>query len=428
MGDAEARLDLHDVDIADLTTTVAALGSVDVGDLFTYLTIDTATNSVIFSGANVYVQSGSGATDGAVNGLGNLIVGYDEDIAMTEFLYPPADRSGSHNLVVGEGHSYSSYGVILGGTLNTVSAPGGAVIGGVWNSASGWDSALVGGNSNTASGFYAATLGGSSNSASGDYASVAGGGLNTADADFSSILGGSTNSTTRDYATISGGVFNIAGGPVSSILGGNGQTTSADYETIPAAGGVGDLATYLTVDTATNSVIFSGANVYVQSGSGATDGALNGLGNLIIGYDETADDLGYGMYVESDHSGSHNLVVGMGNAYTSYGGLVAGMLNSLDGVGASVCGGTFNVASGLLSHVSGGGANRASGDYSSVVGGNSNGATAEQSAVLGGYFNNASALGATVSGGVFNSADGIYSSVLGGYFESTSEEDETYPN
>ena len=36
-------------------------------------------NDVYFEGCNVHVLSGSGATDGAINGLGNLVVGYNED-------------------------------------------------------------------------------------------------------------------------------------------------------------------------------------------------------------------------------------------------------------------------------------------------------------------------------------------------------------
>lgn len=57
----------------------------------------------VFEGANVMVTSGSGATAGPVNGLGNLIVGYDEVISSGT-----SDKSGSHNLVAGPGHNYSS--------------------------------------------------------------------------------------------------------------------------------------------------------------------------------------------------------------------------------------------------------------------------------------------------------------------------------
>ncbi len=40
-------------------------------------------NEVYFTGCNVNIRSGSGSTNGPVNGLGNLIVGYNE---------PPAPR------------------------------------------------------------------------------------------------------------------------------------------------------------------------------------------------------------------------------------------------------------------------------------------------------------------------------------------------
>ena len=48
--------------------------------------------------------------------------------------------------------------------------------------------------------------------------------------------------------------------------------------------GVDYLDSYVTVDPATSSIVFSGANVYVQDGSGDTDGDVNGLGNLCLLY------------------------------------------------------------------------------------------------------------------------------------------------
>ena len=112
--------------------------------------------------------------------------------------------------------------------------------------------------------------------------------------------------------------------------------------------GVEGLADYLVVDTATDSVVFSGANVYVRSGGGATDAAVNGLGNLIVGYgtDEGTSD---------DRTGSHNLVIGDDHAWSSYAGLVAGYANTLSGPYASVTGGWANTASGQRASVSGGG-------------------------------------------------------------------------
>jgi hypothetical protein len=65
-----------------------------------------------------------------------------------------------------------------------------------------------------------------------------------------------------------------------------------------------------------NDLFINGANLHLTNGTGATETA-NGLGNLIIGYNELR---GAG----DDRSGSHNLVVGIRNNYSSYGGLVGG--------------------------------------------------------------------------------------------------------
>lgn len=124
-------------------------------------------------------------------------------------------------------------------------------------------------------------------------------------------------------------------------------------------------------------VRFSGVNVQVVSGSGATGGVPNGTGNLIVGYGET-----YG--TPKERTGSHNLVVGPAHSYVGYGGFVAGFDNTVYGAFNSVTGGYGNVA---LS------------DYASVTGG---------------FSNLAYVTGSTVSGGNSNSAYGIYSTVSGG--------------
>ena len=49
---------------------------------------------VLIEGADLQIVSGSGQTDGEVNGKGNLIIGYNEDFYNL--------RTGSHNLVLGE--------------------------------------------------------------------------------------------------------------------------------------------------------------------------------------------------------------------------------------------------------------------------------------------------------------------------------------
>jgi hypothetical protein len=84
-----------------------------------------------------------------------------------------------------------------------------------------------------------------------------------------------------------------------------------------------------------NDIYVTGANLHVVNGTGATDGITNGLGNVIIGYNEfrTGED------VVNDRSGSHMLVVGRSNNYTSFGGIVVGVWNSTTGRYASVSGG-----------------------------------------------------------------------------------------
>jgi hypothetical protein len=126
-----------------------------------------------------------------------------------------------------------------------------------------------------------------------------------------------------------------------------------------------------------NQVTISGANLRVVNGTGVTE-SKNGLGNLIVGYNELRED------DSNDRSGSHNLVVGMKNGYSSHGGVVFGLYNHSFGpfttVGggagnkpqafaSSVASGRDNVVTGLFAAVSGGYTNTAQGDYSTAGGG-----------------------------------------------------------
>ena len=96
-----------------------------------------------------------------------------------------------------------------------------------------------------------------------------------------------------------------------------------------------------------NDIAINGANLWITNGLGTT-AVVNGLGNLIIGYNESrtpAPDV---------RNGSHNLVVGDRQNYSSYGGMLAGYTNSVLAPYAAVSGGENNTASGLNSSVSGG--------------------------------------------------------------------------
>lgn len=97
---------------------------------------------VIFHDANVHVQSGSGTTAeaGGLTGLGNLIVGYNE-------LPVPlgGSRGGSHNLVVGPSHAFTSTGGVVFGRGNLISGQYATNLGGVQNSSKGPASSILGG-------------------------------------------------------------------------------------------------------------------------------------------------------------------------------------------------------------------------------------------------------------------------------------------
>ncbi len=182
-------------------------------------------------------------------------------------------------------------------------------------------------------------------------------------------------------------------------------------------------------------VLFSGVNVQIVNGHGDTE-SINGLGNLIVGYNEertlgssVCSDGQYGnemdclsnggVWGQSFKSGSHNIIAGSQNAYSSYGGLVAGSRNVINGTYASVSGGSRNIASGDESSVSGGRGNRATAEQSSISGGWQNEASGSQSAISGGRSNTATEIGSSVSGGWNNAASGWYSSVSGGRYNET---------
>jgi hypothetical protein len=84
----------------------------------------------------------------------------------------------------------------------------------------------------------------------------------------------------------------------------------------------------------------AGANLRLVNGTGTTASA-NGLGNLIVGYNEIRQG------EENIRTGSHNVVVGREHNYSRFGGLVVGEFNAITGDFAAVSGGTQNVASGI---------------------------------------------------------------------------------
>jgi hypothetical protein len=225
--EVDALLAAYESRISALETKLASVSVENGGD------------DVVFTDVNVHVRSGSGATEGTVNGRGNLIVGYNEDSGSDV-------RTGSHNIIIGRFNSYSRYGGFIAGTDNTISGPYAVVSGGSNNEASGSSSSVSGGKYNIASGDYSSVLGGGGFSYMGNeawalYSVVVGGRENTAGDDSTTdrsvgwasvVLGGFNNSTTDDYASVSGGSSNTASGEYASVSGGVNNEAGGQDSTI----------------------------------------------------------------------------------------------------------------------------------------------------------------------------------------------------
>lgn len=115
--------------------------------------------TVEFSGVNVQIVSGSGSTAGAVNGKGNLVIGYAENAHLFA-------RTGSNNFVVGSNGNTASglEATVSGGEVGNASGGASSVAGGQFNTASGGGAAVAGGDENSAGAPAASVLGGDGNS------------------------------------------------------------------------------------------------------------------------------------------------------------------------------------------------------------------------------------------------------------------------
>jgi hypothetical protein len=194
--------------------------------------------TIQLTGVNLQVVNGEGKTAG-VNGTGNVVIGYDET---------PGEQIGSHNLILGEGQTFTSYGGIVAGFENHITAPHASIVGGEANTASAINASVSGGAFNKASGEDASVSGGVNNKAQGRESSASGGSGNTSSGPESSVTGGYQNLASYEDATVSGGYQNAATGPetwvgggyknnakgrFSSIFGGNQLFAPNSFEAIP---------------------------------------------------------------------------------------------------------------------------------------------------------------------------------------------------
>lgn len=260
-----------------------------------------------FSGMNLQLVSGSGSTSGRVNGLGNLIIGYDENPHHNP-------QNGSMNLVLGEDQTFTSYGGVIGGEHNALTGSFADVF------------AL----DNTASARFSSVTGGSQNRATFDSSAVSGGEHNTASGDSSSVSGGEYDTATVDDASVSGGENNTASGISSSV-----------------SGGADNIASTSCVCIAASSV--SGGNYNVASGfrswvSGGRENYATGQGSAVSGGDYNTSSA-----LNASISG------GRGNSADAlYASVSGGFDNTAGARGASVSGGEHGLANALDSSISGG--------------------------------------------------------------------------
>jgi trimeric autotransporter adhesin len=111
--------------------------------------------TIVFTGANVQIVSGSGMTNDS-SGKGNLILGYNVSPVLNS--WGIGNRSGSHDLIIGDQHWYAGSGNIVSGLHNSVDGWGEVVFGN-YNQAANTGSIILGGTQQTQFQNYTTVLG-----------------------------------------------------------------------------------------------------------------------------------------------------------------------------------------------------------------------------------------------------------------------------
>lgn len=196
---------------------------------------------VMITGANLHVRSGAsstsegdcGATGGNCSGRGNLVIGYDEPRQTGAPI-----RSGSHNLIIGSGHNFSSHGGFVAGLNNTLTWRSASIAGGTGNQASGTASSIAGGSNNGVYEYAASIAGGRNNVAGEQFATVAGGCGNRAGGDLSHPSNCDLSSPLKplgEASAVAGGINNLAALAGQTVAGGiqvSNQDPAAQYWTL----------------------------------------------------------------------------------------------------------------------------------------------------------------------------------------------------
>eukprot|EP00457_Paulinella_chromatophora_P010056 gb/GEZN01010143.1/.p1 GENE.gb/GEZN01010143.1/~~gb/GEZN01010143.1/.p1 ORF type:complete len:322 (+),score=31.46 gb/GEZN01010143.1/:140-1105(+) len=202
----QAQIDLLKAEINTLQTVTSTQRS-QINDLNTLTEVlDQCVepyggdSKLTITGCNLFVNNGAGSGNTVLNGVGNIFVGYNDN---------PGSQTGSHNLIVGNGHTFTSYGGFLAGVQNTISAPHASIAGGCQNvvgiAGLGEFGAILGGFQNKVTNDKGAIVGGFDNNAGGKLSVVVGGQSNGAIGELSSALGGDNRDVTGLKKTCHGG-------------------------------------------------------------------------------------------------------------------------------------------------------------------------------------------------------------------------------
>lgn len=287
----------YTITLAQAATRIAALET-KTASISAVTDSNTGKPTVRFTGVNVQIVSGVDTTDAVLNGVGNLIIGYNETGRAALNANDFDVRVGSHNLVLGTLNNYASYGSLVAGSVNKVNTQivafahanyaysnfstivggdsnrsdgpsvaeghGAAVSGGKSNKVIPADSNISGGNGNNVYGnnnFITGTVSGGQNNAAFASNSISGGGSNYAGGD---RFGGNGGQSTA----VSGGYSNIADGYASSVSGGGDNRATGSY--ISTTGGC------LNTGEDDNAVLSGGYDSLIDDYRGTSAQAISG--------------------------------------------------------------------------------------------------------------------------------------------------------
>lgn len=260
------RVDLLEDEVGDLETSLAdagldtAPGRQNLADLLSSVLADGGSVffdgvDVIVEGGNLYVRNGTSLDDDPYtddgltytgDGTGNLILGWNADNVPQNPRNENGGREfgGSHNLIIGDDHSWPANGGFASGYGNWLGADGVGFLGGISNesnedyagmvggryNAVGYTLAgalaagAVGGENNDINGIGAVAVGGEENDVRGGRAVAVGGYINRPYAPSSVVVGGVLNTASDDlaqgYMVVIAGQRNTASGQSAVTVGG----------------------------------------------------------------------------------------------------------------------------------------------------------------------------------------------------------------